>query len=77
MVKEKTTKKAKQAITKDMNFAEVIKKYPQTVEVFFEAGMGCAMCHMAEHETIEQGCQVHGIDADKFVEILNKKAKKK
>tara|TARA_Y100000310_G_scaffold265358_1_gene276360 strand:+ start:608 stop:805 length:198 start_codon:yes stop_codon:yes gene_type:complete len=63
-------------ITKDSKIAEVIEKYPDTVEVFVEAGFHCMGCAMAALETIEDGCKVHGIDVDEFVEKLNKKIKK-
>lgn len=65
-------KKENQKITKDMTFAEVIQKYPQTAKVFLEAGMHCVGCVMAQQETIEQGAQVHGLDVDELVEKLNK-----
>lgn len=29
------------AITKDMSILEVVQKYPDTVDVFVNAGMGC------------------------------------
>ena len=80
----KTTKKpAKeeaekgQLVTKDMPIGEVVQKYPQTAEVMFRYGMHCIGCHVAAFETIEQGALAHGIDADKFMEDLNKAAKKK
>jgi len=80
----KTTKKpAKEAagkgqlVTKDMPIGEVVQKYPQTAEVMFRYGMHCIGCHVAAFETVEQGALAHGIDADKFMEDLNKAAKKK
>lgn len=66
-------KKARQKITKDMMFSNVIKKYPETVEVFFEYGLGCVGCPMAVTETIEQGARAHGINVKKLVDELNKK----
>ena len=32
------------AITKDMSILEVVQKYPDTVDVFVNAGMGCLGC---------------------------------
>ena len=59
-------------ITKDMSIMEVVQKYPYTVEVFINAGMGCLGCAAAHFENIEQGAQAHGIDVDALMEGLNK-----
>lgn len=70
-------KKSRQLITKNMIFSQVLKKYPETTQVFFQEGMSCIGCPLAMQETIEQGCEAHGIDVDKLIEELNKKLKKK
>ena len=59
-------------IPKDMSIMEVVQKYPDTVEVFINAGMGCLGCAAAHFENIEQGAQAHGIDVDALMEGLNK-----
>ena len=60
-----------------MVLGEVVTKYPETVEVFFEHGLPCAMCHIAFNETIEQGAASHGINLKKLLNDLNKKIEKK
>ncbi len=77
MEKEKRKEKIKQKITKEVTFAQVLKKYPQVTDVFFKHGMMCVGCPMAMQETIEQGCKAHGINVKKLLEELNKKLKKK
>lgn len=64
-------------ITKKTKFSEVLRKYPETAEVFFQHGMACVGCPMAMQETIEQGAQAHGIDIDNLIQELNKKIEKK
>ncbi len=59
-------------ITKDMGIMDVVQKYPDTVEVFVNAGMGCLGCAAAHFENIEQGASAHGIDIDALMEGLNK-----
>ena len=59
------------AITKDMSILEVVQKYPDTVDVFVNAGMGCLGCAAAPFENIEQGAMAHGIDVDQLVKDLN------
>ena len=58
-------------ITKDMSIMEVVQKYPDTVEVFMNSGMGCLGCAAAHFENIEQGAMAHGIDVDQLVKDLN------
>jgi hybrid cluster-associated redox disulfide protein len=62
------------AITKDMTIGEVVRDYPQTVEVFNRYGMGCLGCPATQFENVEQGAIMHGIDIDKLVEDLNNAA---
>ena len=58
-------------ITKDMSIMEVVQKYPDTVEVFMNSGMGCVGCAAAHFENIEQGALAHGIDIDSLMKGLN------
>ena len=59
------------AITKDMSIIEVVQKYPDTVDVFVNAGMGCLGCAAAHFENIEQGAMAHGIDIEALISNLN------
>jgi len=63
-------------ITKDMGIEEVVSKYPETIKVFMQAGLGCLGCSAARFENIEQGAQVHGIDIDQLIADLNEIAEK-
>ncbi|MBU1445868.1 DUF1858 domain-containing protein [Patescibacteria group bacterium] len=63
----------KKIITKDMLISEVLHGYPETFDVFVGHEIGCIGCSMAHAETIEEGMIAHGIDPDKFVEVLNEK----
>ena len=58
-------------LTKDMGIMEVVSNYPDTVEVFINAGMGCLGCAAAHFENIEQGAMAHGIDVEQLMEDLN------
>ncbi|MBR5909005.1 MAG: DUF1858 domain-containing protein [Schwartzia sp.] len=58
-------------ITKDMSIMEVVQKYPDTVEVFMNSGMGCLGRAAAHFENIEQGALAHGIDVDGLMKGLN------
>lgn len=58
-------------ISKDMTIGEVVRNYPDCVEVLFSFGMGCVGCPSAQAETIEEASKVHGIDVEKLVKALN------
>ncbi|OGZ32871.1 MAG: disulfide oxidoreductase [Candidatus Portnoybacteria bacterium RBG_13_40_8] len=59
-------------ITKNMTIDEVLKKYPQTAEIFLKYGFHCLGCAAATFETLEQGATAHGITAEELLEDLNK-----
>ena len=64
-------------ITKEMGLMDVIKKYPQTVQVFQKHGLGCIGCALANFETVEQGAMSHGMELDPLLEDLNEMAAEK
>ncbi len=59
-------------ITKEMSITEVVQKYPESIDIFMQHGMGCVGCAAARFENIEQGAMAHGVDVDKLIKALNK-----
>jgi len=59
-------------VTKDMTVIEVIRMDPNSAEVFYKHGLHCIGCPSASGESLEDASAVHGIDADKMLEDLNK-----
>jgi len=57
-------------ITKDTIIADILNIAPETVPLFRSAGMNCLGCKMSSGETLGEACQVHGIDADAFLQTL-------
>lgn len=63
-------------INKDMKIKEITEKAPRSVEIMLKHGLHCIGCPIASQETLEQGCQAHGLDdktIKKIVEEINKK----
>ena len=58
-------------ITKDTIIGDILDIAPDTAPFFLDMGMHCLGCPSARGETIEQACEVHGVDADELVEKLN------
>lgn len=59
-------------INKDMRIGELLEKYPEKAEILLNSGMGCIGCPAAQAETLEEACEVHGIDVNELIEELNK-----
>jgi hybrid cluster-associated redox disulfide protein len=59
-------------LVKEMTVGQVLKLYPQTVQVFLELGMHCLGCPSATTESIEGAALTHGRNADELVAHLNK-----
>ncbi len=54
-------------IDRNTSINEVLAKYPESIKIFEDFGLGCAGCEAALFENIEQGAQVHGVDVDSLL----------
>ena len=50
---------------------EIVSQYPETAEVLLGIGMHCLGCPASRGESIEEACEVHGVDCDELIEKLN------
>lgn len=58
-------------IDKNMTIGELLEIAPDKAEILLAAGMHCLGCPASQGETLEEACEVHGIDVDELVEQLN------
>ena len=58
-------------IKRDTMISEIIEECPQAMPAFQAIGMHCMGCAMASGETVEEACEVHGVNADEFIKSLN------
>ena len=58
-------------IEKETIIGDVLDIAPHAAPLFFAIGMHCLGCPSSRGETVEEACQVHGIDADAFLAQLN------
>jgi hybrid cluster-associated redox disulfide protein len=58
-------------ITKGTIIADIIKVKPNASQILMSYGMGCIGCPSAQMETLEQACEIHGLDLDKILKELN------
>lgn len=59
-------------ITKKMGIMQIVEKKPKAAEIMMEYGLHCIGCMASQFESLEQGCQVHGIDDKKIDEMVEK-----
>jgi hybrid cluster-associated redox disulfide protein len=59
-------------IEKTTKIGELLEIAPEKANILLEAGMHCLGCLIADDETLEQACAVHGINVDDLLEELNK-----
>ena len=53
---------------KDTKIGELLEAAPEKAEILMEAGMHCLGCPASQAETLEEACEVHGIDVEELVE---------
>jgi len=58
-------------VEKDNIISEVLMNAPETMPLFQRIGMHCFGCALSTGETVEEACEVHGVDPDEFIEQLN------
>ncbi len=58
-------------ITKNMLIGDILTMDIETAPFFIEMGMHCLGCPSARSETLEQACEVHGVDVDQMVAKIN------
>ena len=58
-------------ITKNTKIGELLENAPEKAEILLAAGMHCLGCPASQAETLEEACDVHGIDVDELVKELN------
>ena len=58
-------------IEKTTTIGELLEVAPEKAEILLEAGMHCLGCPASQAETIEEACNVHGIDVEELLAKLN------
>ena len=58
-------------INKETRIGELLQNAPEKADILLEAGMHCLGCPASQAETLEEACEVHGINVEELVEKLN------
>ena len=59
-------------IERTTKLGELLEIAPEKAEILLQAGMHCLGCPASQAETLEEACEVHGIDVDDLLEKINK-----
>lgn len=63
-------------INKDMTIMQVININQDAVKVFSQIGMHCVGCAAARGETVAEAAEVHGLNIDELIKMLNEASEK-
>ena len=70
--KDKDEKKATvKQVTRETIIGDILDMDQTTAPYFMEIGMHCLGCPASRGETIEEACEVHGVDCDELIGKLN------
>lgn len=58
-------------VTRDTIIGDILDMDQTTAPFFMEIGMHCLGCPASRGESIEEACQVHGVDCDALIAKLN------
>ena len=58
-------------IERTTKIGELLEKTPEKANILLEAGMHCLGCPASQNETLEEACDVHGIDVEEILAKLN------
>lgn len=59
-------------IEKTTIIGDILNMREDAEEILTSFGLHCLSCPCAQAETLEEACQVHGIDIDSILNKLNK-----
>lgn len=58
-----------------MTISEILRRHPESFEIFRRHGLDCYGCQIAEFEELERGAQVHKVDVEALLKELNEAEK--
>lgn len=58
-------------VTRKTIIGDILDEDPKASPFFHEIGMHCLGCPASRSETVEEACNVHGVDADDLIGRLN------
>jgi len=60
-------------VTEKTLVGEIVRNYPEAIDVLLSIGMHCLGCPASQMESLEEACMVHGLEAAPVVDAINQK----
>lgn len=54
-----------------MLIGDIIRTYPESINILMQNGLGCVGCPASQMESLEEAAMVHGLDVNDLLEQLN------
>ena len=70
MLKKDEKKAEVKQVTRETIIGDILDMDQTTAPYFMEIGMHCLGCPASRGESIEEACEVHGVDCDELIEKL-------
>lgn len=61
----------KEYISSNTLVGEIVRTYPEAIEVLMSKGMHCLGCPASQAESISDACIVHGLNPDDIITAVN------
>ena len=58
-------------ITKDMKISDILALNELIAPFLMQNGLGCVSCSASSEESLEEACELHGINVEYLTEDLN------
>lgn len=58
-------------VDRNTNILVAVQNYPVIAEIFAKHGLGCIGCMIAHAETLGEGIEGHGLNADEIIAEIN------
>lgn len=58
-------------VTAETIIGDIVDFDEDTADIFLECGMHCISCPVSRMESVEEACEVHGVDPDELIKKLN------
>ena len=71
MLKKDEKKAEMKQVARETIIGDILDMDQTTAPYFMEIGMHCLGCPASRGESIEEACEVHGVDCDELIEKLN------
>ena len=61
----------KEYISSNTLVGEIVRTYPEAIEVLMSKGMHCLGCPASQAESISDACMVHGLNPENVITAVN------